>query len=1259
MDSIITLISGALGAVIGYVATNFNPAGAAWGWAIGSAVGGVAAGILIPPDSVHNKGPRMDDLSVQTSTYGVDIPKIYGTMRVAGNIFWAQDIDEDRKIRHLDGDAEFWEYNYYATFALGLCEGPIAGIRKIYLDGKLFADMSDTELVGTSEVITQQRGDYFLVYNGTEDQTVDPTIGGAIAYRGLAYIVFKDLPLANYSNRIPQVTCEVVADGFVSSGTFLEDDCSGVIPITAKWNDWLHAQYNPVYYNSGSLRIDNESGSHSATYGKACATLFPQSAGGLFELDFSYWQNNDWYNDTLTDAEAEFAMTPGSPVCCTLSTCYRQVEENGYGANSKLAFNLRTVTSGKITVRQRINGVFTTLFDENITYHTNEFHPLRIKIDATNCWFEIYDRWSGVSNVPIAEGSETQIGARTSFSPTLMEYLTAASNQVNFTYHFHNYSTARYFRVDNIVFKHGSSTKIDLQAPTQTNTHRGLTITNEGHLISCDTQTKLISLHSGTSSTVVSQFVCPNPLGTAATPVALCTYNGDLYVAFNEVVSGLDRPFVSCHVGYTAATRWISEATGMGVDMAAGGIAIYGNVLYLANTTDNKICRFTEWQEGDLSSVFASSNGLGNSNGGANIYGITFDEAGNMYQSNNGDEKVFKTNSFGALQDTLDFSGLWEANSVGDIHYNKGTGILWIARITTHSFVAVDGEEFTETPLEVPKVISLAPALSDIVEDICLESGLTAGEINVSGISGTTVDGYVRAQCMSGKRALEPLMGAFVFDCAEYDHKLNFNLRGGSSQVSIPSDEIGAYEFDPGKSAGTLEIINENQLKFPREYNLQFISPSEDYEPGLQRSVRRTVGSKTVLKAEFPIAMTHTNAKRQSEILHAIMWTERVKYKFATSWKYLYLAPADVITVANHKMRIGSMNIKDNLLEIEGPAEEQADYVSNSVADDPIGSGGQVIDLEPPTVSELLDINIISDTDNNAGFYIAMHGYGSSAWNGGRVLVDGGSGFVESMILTSESKMGFATNTLAQQTIYPGTFDDVNTVNIMLDSTNWSLTNDSEINVLNGANWAALGIHGRWEIIGFTTVAIQGNGSYTLSGLLRGIRGTEWAGALHAAQDRFVILTRSSIGRYIHSDSIIDVTQSYKMISVGANPDFYSGINFTNHAESLHPYAPSDIKASRDGSNNITLTWKRRTRVGGEWADYQDVPIGEASEEYEIDIMDGATVKRAVTGLSSATYYYSIDDQNDDWLGPKNPVTVRVYQVSATVGRGHTNEISV
>jgi hypothetical protein len=183
-------------------------AGAALGGSFGAAgvvagrLAGALAGAVIdralfgarPPD-----GPRLKELDVLSSTEGAPIPRIYGRMRVAGQVIWATKLTEHPP-GGGKGSPRGRSYSYTANVAVGLCEGPIAGVGRIWADGK--------EL--------DQAGLTIRVHRGTEDQPADPLIvakegaGETPAYRGLAYVVFESLPLDDFGSRVPQLTFEVI-----------------------------------------------------------------------------------------------------------------------------------------------------------------------------------------------------------------------------------------------------------------------------------------------------------------------------------------------------------------------------------------------------------------------------------------------------------------------------------------------------------------------------------------------------------------------------------------------------------------------------------------------------------------------------------------------------------------------------------------------------------------------------------------------------------------------------------------------------------------------------------------------------------------------------------------------------------------------------------------------------------------------------------------------------------------------------------------
>ncbi|MEO0413204.1 MAG: phage tail protein [Pseudomonadota bacterium] len=155
------------------------------------------------------EGPRRDDLTVQSAAFGRPIPLVYGAGRYAGNVLWSTGLVEKREEESQGGkggpSVTNVTYSYSASFAVGLCAGPISSIGRIWSDGKLIRDVSGDLAVGGS--VRQ--------YLGDEDQLPDTLIEGALgvgtapAFRGIAYCVFESLELAEFGNRIPNLTFEI------------------------------------------------------------------------------------------------------------------------------------------------------------------------------------------------------------------------------------------------------------------------------------------------------------------------------------------------------------------------------------------------------------------------------------------------------------------------------------------------------------------------------------------------------------------------------------------------------------------------------------------------------------------------------------------------------------------------------------------------------------------------------------------------------------------------------------------------------------------------------------------------------------------------------------------------------------------------------------------------------------------------------------------------------------------------------------------
>lgn len=216
-----------VGTVVGGVVGFFLPP---VGLSLGAAVGGALGDLVAPPKTPTIEGPRLSDLSVQTSTYGAPIPRVYGTITLAGNLIWLENNKLKEKSKKSGGGkgggkgggAKTRTYTYSATFAVALCQGPIVGVRRLWLGPNLVYDAgaTDHETIRASN----QAASLFTLYPGSDTQGPDPRIQATIgvnhtpAWRGLAYLVISDLPLAKYGNSLlgAQVKAEVVTAGMVT-----------------------------------------------------------------------------------------------------------------------------------------------------------------------------------------------------------------------------------------------------------------------------------------------------------------------------------------------------------------------------------------------------------------------------------------------------------------------------------------------------------------------------------------------------------------------------------------------------------------------------------------------------------------------------------------------------------------------------------------------------------------------------------------------------------------------------------------------------------------------------------------------------------------------------------------------------------------------------------------------------------------------------------------------------------------------------------
>ncbi len=597
----------------------------------------------------------------------------------------------------------------------------------------------------------------------------------------------------------------------------------------------------------------------------------------------------------------------------------------------------------------------------------------------------------------------------------------------------------------------------------------------------------------------------------------------------------------------------------------------------------------------------------------------------------------------------------------------------WIWHEPTNSIYAVDETSGNNRVVRIylDRYSAAAEDLEDVNVDLCIRSGrLAEADINASDLAGNDVRGYLIASQTTAANAIRTLQPGYLYDAIESDDKIKMLMRPQSSSFTVPEDHLGPIE----NSKLVEKYGQESDL--PERVSVTFSNYNQAYNPVTQQAKRvaDAISTRQRLDMQVPVVFTPDEGRQVAEKILFTSWTERVEHKTNLPPRYLLLDPADVGTITLGSTTFTVRNVECNYganraLALQAVQQDEETY-SSAVT----GYGGDGTGWDPSiTIPDFTDLFILdvpylldahSTNDATVPLYMAFAPLGDH-WDGA-FLFKSADTYVADQILTALQSVtyGYTTTKLHGATRADGsefwaTLDRYGSVTIYLE--NGSVSTVTLTQMLNGANAAAIKSGDNWEIIQFQTVTDNGDGSYTLFGLLRGRRGTnKWIND-HAVGDTFILLSDSTVKKYNAPTADIGSLRYYKSMTIGGIFEDVDWDEFTLAANSFKPYSPAYIKGSRDGSNNLTITWKRRTRVGGAWLDGSGtVPIAEESESYEVDILNsGGSVIRTIDSLTAASASYSAADQTTDFGSAQSEVSVAVYQKNATKGRGFAGEAVV
>jgi hypothetical protein len=511
----------------------------------------------------------------------------------------------------------------------------------------------------------------------------------------------------------------------------------------------------------------------------------------------------------------------------------------------------------------------------------------------------------------------------------------------------------------------------------------------------------------------------------------------------------------------------------------------------------------------------------------------------------------------------------------------------------------------------------LAPlneSVASVVSLLCLRAGLDASQFDVTALSSITrqVRGLATTQVGNTRALLELLATAYFFECVLSD-KLYFRPRGAAAVATIPYADLGASS-NPSGAAEPLALRPLYDLDIPAVVTVGYIDADADYERGAQSSDRIRSTSKTATSVDIALVLTASEAKGIADTMVLDQIASALTTKVALLDTYARLEPTDPIIATDEdgntfRLRLVKLNAAAGVREFDAVLDDASVLTSAGITM-PAATPSIVVSAPADTLLELMDIPILRDADNGPGIYGATKGSSSTGYPGSNIYESANdSDFDLAATVTEAAVFGSATTTLGNWT-GGAVFDETNVLRVNVGNGTLSSSTRDAMQADGTVNAMLVGS----EVVRFIRAVLISAGVYDLSGLLRGQRGTEWAISGHVASERVVLLRNAGLRRIVHETGEIGVELYYKGVTLGRRLSTAESEAFTDTGISLKPFAPVDLRAERDGTDT-TLTWKRRTRLATRFVGAAgiSVPLGEASESYDVELYDGAVLLQSDT----------------------------------------------
>ena len=1266
----------------------FGPIGAIAGRLAGALAGNAVDQTLFTSNrNLAFEGPRLADLSVMASTEGAPIPRAYGRSRLSGEVIWATNLEEVVSTssqssggggggKGMGGPTvttTTTTYSYFANLAVGLCEGPIGAVMRVWADGKPL-DLSGLTV---------------RTYTGNETQTPDPLIvakeGQSPAYRGLAYVVFERLPLVNFGNRIPQLSFEVMRPvGRLEQMT----RAVTLIPGATEFG------YEPAtvvqQLGPGQSAPENRHVTYAASDVVASLDDLQAAAPNIERVAIVV----AWFGSDLRAEE------------CRIVPKIDNALKSTYGAT----WGVAGLTRGSAQLVSTVDGrpaFGGTPSDQSVLDLIAELKTRGLKvtlypflmmdIPAGNT---LTDPWSGGASQPVypwrgritcdpAPGLTGSPDGTSTAAAQIDAFFSGGSDGWNYRNMVMHYASLAACAGGVDAFLIGSELKSLTRVRSASGVYPAVTA-----LASLAADVKAV-VGSGTTVTYGADWTeygahvvdsganeVRFPLDPLWASAAIDAIGVDYYAPLSDWrddgnqldLSLTDTPYRSSYLsGYLAggeAYDWyyaddaardaqsrapITDGLGKPWIFRQKDIWNFWSQPHYERVGGVEVGSPTAWVP-QGKPVWFTEIGCPAVDKGANEPSSFPDPKSSentlpYYSSGKRDDLIqrrYLEAVLGAFDPAFGAAALNPLSTVYGGRMIDASAIhmwTWDARPYPTFPAATDAWSDApnwETGHWLTGRLGSTP-LDGLVSAMLSDCGVT--DVDSSAL-GEGPDGYVVDRPMAPRAMLDPLALTFAFDATEQDGTLCFRQRGGAPVAEIAEDELVLAD-----DAAPARMTRTQETDLPREVSLGYTDIGSDYQRAAASSRRLVGGSTRASHADVAMVTNDTEAERRAEIWLQDLWAGREAAEFALPPSRLSLALGDVVGL--------TVNGRRRLVELQQVVDTESRAVSAQSIDP------EVFDLAlspprrrapavPPAVAPVhalvLDLPTLDDEQPPVLARLAVF---AEPWPGPETIWASTDGLSYGPAATAQAPSTVG-ETLDDLPAGPTARWQNATMRVLLYGGALASVSDSAL--FAGANAAAVQrADGAWEIVQFANAELVAENTYALSRFLRGQAGSEWAmGSPLVAGAPFVLLDQNVTAIASGLDAL-ERTLQLRVVASGRDHGDPTALALaaTPQTTALRPLTPVHLRAVRDGSG-VTFSWIRRARFDGDsWVG--EVPLCEVSEEYNVDILSGSTVLRTLdTTVPSA--FYAAADEIADFGSPQTSLTVAVTQLSATVGRGFAAE---